>query len=281
MHTIADRKLFMLKPEEIMPKVNKIRQSFDIYELKRLADSISANGIIEPLTVRKNADGKYELIAGERRLRAAKLAGLRRVPCILHVTDDTTAIVFSITENVQRCRLTFFEEAESLRKLTEDFGMSQSEVAARLGIAQSTLCNKLSLLRLDEAMQNRIASAGLNEGHARAILRLEESKRSEVLNKIIAENLSVRQTEELIENILYPFHKEQTHTEKEVETKPVRKTAIGDTRLFANSLAKLITTLQNAGIDAKSRKYETDKYIEYKVRINKNNVQNFEQLKIC
>lgn len=281
MHTIADRKLFMLKPEEIMPKVNNLRKNFDIYELKRLADSISANGIIEPLTVRKNADGKYELIAGERRLRAAKLAGLRRVPCILHVTDDTTAIVFSITENVQRCPLTFFEEAQSLRKLTEDFGMSQSEVAARLGIAQSTLCNKLRLLRLDEAMQNRIASAGLTERHARAILRLEENKRSDVLNKIIAENLSVRQTEELIENILHPFHKEDPPKEKDITYSPIRKVAIGDVRLFANSLAKLLTTLQNAGVDAKSRKYETEKYIEYKVRISKNNAQQFEQLKIC
>ncbi|MCQ2441441.1 MAG: ParB/RepB/Spo0J family partition protein [Clostridia bacterium] len=280
MHTVADRKLFMLKPEEIVSNTYKSRKRFDEYELKRLADSISANGIIEPLIVRKTDDGKYELIAGERRLRAAKLAGLRRVPCILHITDDITAVVYSINENSQRCNLSFFEQALSIKKLTDDFGLSQSEVAIRLGIAQSTLCNKLRLLRLDESIRNRIDSANLTERHAMALLRLDESKRNEVLDKIISKNLSVYQAEELVENILYPFEKENTETDDNIP--PVRKTAIGDIRLFSNSLSKLLTTMQNAGVDATSKKYETEKYIEYKVRIKKTPAQNsFEQLKIC
>ena len=281
MHTVADRKLFMLKPEEIVSNTYKSRNRFDEYELKRLADSISANGIIEPLIVRKTDDGKYELITGERRLRAAKLAGLRRIPCILHITDDITAIVYSINENSQRCNLSFFEQALSIKKLTDDFGLSQSEVAIRLGIAQSTLCNKLRLLRLDESIRNRIDSASLTERHARALLRLDESKRNEVLDKIISKNLSIHQAEELVENILYPFEKEDTESETD-NNSPVRKTAIGDVRLFSNSLSKLLITMQNAGVDATSKKYETEKYIEYKVRIKKSPTQNsFEQLKIC
>lgn len=281
MHTVADRKLFMLKPEEIVSNTYKSRKRFDEYELKRLADSISANGIIEPLIVRKTDSGKYELITGERRLRAAKLAGLRRVPCILHITDDITAVVYSINENSQRCNFTFFEQALSIKRLTDDFGLSQSEVAIRLGIAQSTLCNKLRLLRLDESIRNRIDSANLTERHAMALLRLDETKRNEVLDKIISNKLSVHQTEELIENILYPFEKESIKSETD-NNLPVRKTAIGDVRLFSNSLSKLLLTMQNSGIDAKSRKYETEKYIEYKVRIKKTPSQNsFEQLKIC
>lgn len=281
MHTVADRKLFMLKPEEIVSNTYKSRKRFDEYELKHLADSISANGIIEPLIVRKTDSGKYELITGERRLRAAKLAGLRRIPCILHITDDITAVVYSINENFQRCNLTFFEQALSIKRLTDDFGLSQSEVAIRLGIAQSTLCNKLRLLRLDESIRNRIDSANLTESHAMALLRLDETKRNEVLDKIISNKLSVHQTEELVENILCPFEKEDTKSETD-NNLPVRKTAIGDIRLFSNSLSKLLLTMQNSGIDAKSKKYETEKYIEYKVRIKKSPSQNiFEQLKIC
>ena len=143
---IADKKLIMLKPSDIKMSPNQPRKSFDEYELKLLADSIQANGIIQPLAVRKLPDGRFELIAGERRLRAAVMAGLRRVPCVIHKTDDETSALYSVIENLQRSNLTVFEESEGINRLITEYGMSQAEAAARLGIAQSTLSNKLRLL---------------------------------------------------------------------------------------------------------------------------------------
>lgn len=280
MHTISDKKLLMLRPEELISSKNQPRKSFDVYELKLLADSIAASGIIQPLAVRKNQDGKYEIIAGERRLKAAVMAGIRRVPCVLHKTDDVTAALYAMIENLQRSNLDFFEEALGIEKLITVYGMSQLEVAARLGMAQSTVSNKLRLLRLDQDLRSQIISANLTERHARALLKLNPEKRILALNRIIADGLSLKQSEALIEEIISPKSEE---IQKEKMEKPIRKSAIGDVRLFSNSLSKLLDTLQNAGIDARSQKYENDKYIEYKVRIKKELPENMraEQLRIC
>ena len=276
MNTITDKKLLMLKPSELKVLENQPRKTFDEYELKLLADSIAVNGIIQPLSVGKSLDGKYEIIAGERRYRAALMVGLRRIPCILHKVDRQTVAVYSIVENLQRSDLSVFEEAEALEKLNTVYGMSQSETAAKLGIAQSTLSNKLRLLKWEKSLRERIEKARLTERHARALLRIEPSLRADTLDYIIANGLTVSQTEEYVETVINPKIK------KEV-TEPVRKYAIGDVRLFYNSLSKLVDTLQNAGVDAKTRKFENDKYIEYKVRIKKEqmNSNKCKQLKIC
>lgn len=277
MYNLADKKLIMLRPKDIKPSPNQSRKFFDEYELKKLADSISASGIIQPLSVRKTADGCYELIAGERRLKAAMIAGLRRIPCILHRTTDETAAVYSVIENLQRSNLTVFEESESINRLINEYGISQAEAAARLGIACSTLSNKLRILRLTENLRERIISAGLTERHARALLKIPEEQRESALDRIIAQGLTLKQTEEYISQLL-----NSAVTEEKTEDEPVRKAAIGDVRLFSNSLSKLLCTLQNAGISAKSRKYETEKYIEFKVRIAKNTEPDrCKQLKIC
>ena len=276
MHTISHKKLLMLKPEELRVLKNQPRKVFDEYELSLLADSISVNGIIQPLSVRRAVDGKYEIIAGERRYRAALIVGLRRIPCILHNADRQTAAVYSIVENLQRSDLGLFEEAEALEKLTTVYGMSQSETAAKLGIAQSTLSNKLRILKLDEKIRERIEKARLTERHARALLKIEASRRYDALDYIIANGLTVSQTEEYIESLINPKIKKE-------EIEPTRKIAIGDVRIFYNSLSKLVGTLQNAGVDAKTRKFEYDKYIEYKVRIKKEQMgsNKCKQLKIC
>jgi len=268
MHTTTEKKLLMIKTENIKPSRNQPRKSFDEYDLKTLADSIRTNGIIQPLAVRRLYDGFYELIAGERRLKAAKMAGLKKVPCVLHKTDESTAAVYSIIENLQRKNLSPFEEAEGLQSLIEKFELSQNELAEKLGMAQSTLCNKLRILRLDESVRRRIIAASLTERHARALLSLPKEKRHEALDRIIAEFMTLKQTENLICQMLEEDNPEPAEKE-EIEEKPFRKYSIGDMRLFTNSLSKLIDTLQNAGINAHSRKYETDKYIEYKVRITK------------
>lgn len=279
MHTFADKKLLMLKPDDIIPGDNQPRKIFDTYELQSLADSIAANGIIQPLTVRKIENGKYSLIAGERRLRAAKMAGLRRIPCVLHRTNDLTAALYSITENMQRSDLNCFEEALAIQALVNDFRMTQAEAAVRLGMANSTVSNKLRLLKLSPEIQTRIISSGLTERHARALLRLPVEKREDTLDKIIADGLNLAQSEALIESILNPDIKTEP-IKASAPQKPVRKAAIGDIKLFSNSLSKLLCTMQNAGISANSRKHETEKYIEYKVRIFKNSPQ-YDQLKIC
>ena len=280
MHTISDKKLLMLRPDEIKSSNNQPRKSFDQYELKLLADSIASSGIIQPLAVRKTEEGRYELIAGERRLKAAIMAGLRRIPCVLHKTDDVTAALYAMVENLQRRDLGFFEEAFGIERLITFHGLSQTEVAARLGIAQSTLSNKLRLLRLDKELRDRITTAGLTERHARSLLRLPNDKRKGALDFIIAQSMTLKECEAFVEECLNPKPKE---TPKVIPEKPIRKSAIGDVRLFSNSLSKLLDTLQSAGIDARSQKYENDKYIEYKVRIKKELPENMraEQLKIC
>lgn len=278
MYTLWDKKLLMLKSDEIIPSKNQPRKTFDEYELKLLADSIARSGIIQPLAVRKCGNGKYEIIAGERRFRAAKMAGVRRIPCVLHNTDDKTAAIYSIMENLQRQDLSFFEEAEAINRLISVYDMSQLEIASRLGIAQSTLSNKLRLLRLNDEQRKRILTARFTERHARALIRLEESDRDSALDYIIANSLTLKESEEYIEGILNP-----NIPETAAAPKPIRKYAISDVRLFYNSLSKLVSTLQTAGVNAKTRKYETDKYIEYKVRISKKVPENeeCEQLKIC
>ena len=187
MHTFADKKLLMLKPDDIITNPNQPRKSFDEYELQTLADSITANGIIQPLTVRKGEFGKYLLIAGERRLRAAKIAGLRRVPCVLHRTSDLVASLYAITENMQRQDLNYFEEALAIQTLINNFRLTQSEVAVQLGMANSTISNKLRLLKLSPQIQSRLLSANLTERHARALLRLPSAERDAALDKIIAD----------------------------------------------------------------------------------------------
>ena len=277
MYTFSDKRLIMLKPSEITASPDQPRKSFDEYELKRLCDSIKASGIIQPLIVRKTESG-YRLIAGERRLKAAVMAGLRRVPCVIHKTDDETAALYSLLENLQRSNLTVFEEAEGINRLITEYGISQSEAAARLGISQSGLSNKLRLLKLSDSIKERVSSARLTERHARALLSLPEEEREQALDRIIAEGFTVSQTEEYISSLLTPEEKPVPASHGE----PVRKSAIGDVRLFSNSLSKLLSTLQSSGINAKSRKYETDKYIEFKVRIQKNSDSDrFKQLKIC
>lgn len=277
MHTISHKKLLMLKPSELKISKNQIRNNFDNNELKTLADSIAVNGIIQPLSVRKVLNGKYEIITGERRYRAALIAGIRRIPCILHNVDHQTVAIYSIVENMQRSELGIFEQAEALEKLTTVYGMSQSEVSAKIGIAQSTVSNKIRILKLEEKIKKRIEKNRLTERHARALLRIEPSRRNEALDYIIENALNVLQTEEYVEELINPKLK------KELITEPTRKFAIGDVRLFYNSLSKLVETLQSAGVDANTKKTENDKYIEYKVRIKKEQIgsNKCKQLKIC
>lgn len=256
-----DRKLISLSPDKISPSPFQPRREFDYYELLELAASIQKNGIIQPLTVRKAGD-RYELVSGERRLRASIFAGLKTVPCILITAGDRECSLMCLIENIQRTDLNFFEEADGIKRLMDEFSLSQVEVAERIGMAQSTLSNKLRLLKLNENQRKTITSSKLSERHARALLRLPEESRDELLNRIIANQMSVGDTEQAVDAML---------TESVTRKKPIRAYKIGDVRIFSNSLNKMIETMRKSGVKAESRKSETESYIEYTVIIPKQN----------
>lgn len=284
MHTIGEKRIRMLNPRDIKRPENAVRTVIDEYELSLLRDSIAAGGILQPLLVKRLKKGTYQLISGERRLRAALLAGLRRVPCVVHNVNESTAILYSLTENLQSRSLSVFDEARAVNLLISKKGMSLSETAARLGVSQSTLSSKLQVLRLEERLAHRIAAANLTEAHIKALLRIPKEGRAQALDTVIAENLSPRQTEEYIFSILNPPLKQYCQQEAvQPKEKPVRKTAIGDVRLFSNSLSKLVDTLKNGGVKVSLKRVENEKYTEYKIRIKKETTDNSEsvQLKIC
>jgi ParB family chromosome partitioning protein len=255
-----ENKILSIPQGDILPNPNQPRRRFDYDELEGLAQSIRANGILQPLLVRNLENGKYELIAGERRLRAARLIGLTKVPCIINDISESDSAVFAVIENLQRQNLDYFEEAEALALLISDYRMSQEELCKKLGKAQSTLSNKLRLLKLNEEMRYKISRAGLSERHARALLSLtDEVQRARALAIIIDRHLTVNESESLIEQML---------RKNEAPKRQILK-GFKDIRIFINTLNNAVDAIRKAGIDADSVKTETDEYVEYIVRIPK------------
>lgn len=250
---------------QIRPNQSQPRKTFKDEELNSLAASIEENGILQPLTVRRLNLQEYELVAGERRLRAAVIAGLKRVPCIVIKCTDRESAIFALLENLQRSDLGMFEEARGISRLIRKYNLTQEEAAAKLGKKQSTVANKLRLLKLTMDEQDWINQAGLSERHARALLRIaDENLRKEALSKVISESLNINQTEELVDNIISSsfIAVDDKHRKKRV--------VIKDVRIFINTINKAVDTMRLAGINAVSKRAENDDYIEYTVRIPKN-----------
>ncbi len=276
MHTIGEKKIRMLKPRDIKRSQTAVRTVIDKNKLNLLRDSISASGVLQPLLVRKIKKGKYELISGNLRLLAAIMSGLRRVPCVVHNVNDRTALLYSLTENLQTKGISFFEEAEAINILISRYKMSCEEVALNLGISQTSLSLKLQLLRLDKKTARKITEAGLTEEHALALLRLPIVGRSQVLDTVIENKYTASQTEEYIFSVLNP-PAEKKEVKEEV---PVRKSAIRDPRLFSNSLIKLVDTLKSSGVRVNFKKSESEAFIEYKIRIKKETTQPEEPIQL-
>ncbi len=250
----------------IVPNPNQPRKRFDYDELENLAQSIRENGILQPITVRKREDKKYELVSGERRLRAARLVGMVKIPSIVINIDDKNSAMFSIIENLQRQSLDFFEEAEAIEKLVGEYAMSREEVAQKLGLAPSTVSNKLRILRLPEEMRFELARSGLTESHARALLMLEDdNQRARALSIIVDRHLNVAESERMINQMINRNNSSRN---------PLR--GIRDVRLFINTLNHAVDTIRRAGVEADAARSETEEYIEYVVRIPKS-----EQLRIA
>lgn len=252
------KKLLEIPIEKIASSPFQARKDFDLYELTQLASSIRENGVLQPITVRPTDDG-YELISGERRLRASKLAGLKTIPAIVSTATDRQSTIFGLLENIQRKDLNFFEEAEGIERLLCDFGLSYSEISLRLGMARSTLSNKLRLLRLNPDLRRRILSASLTEHHARAFLRLDDSMVEQALNTVIAASLTAGETDKLIESMLCP---------KKEEVKE-KRTAVCDSRLFGNSIKRVVETFRKQGFEATTTKSEDENCLKYIITIPK------------
>ena len=256
----ANCQIQLLPHENILPNPNQPRVRFDYNELEGLAVSVRTNGMLQPINVRKRADGKYELISGERRLRAARMVGMTKLPCVVMDVSDEQSALFAIIENVQRQNLDFFEEAVAIERLMTEYGLTQEEISKKLGKAQSTLSNKLRLLRLPEELRDKISYAGLSERHARALLSLpDNATRGRVLDIIIERPLTVTESERLINDVL---------RRKKAKKKPQMR-AYKDMRIFINTLNHAVDVIRKAGIEADTAKSETDEYFEYVIRISK------------
>lgn len=249
----------MIPTSDILPNPDQPRKEFSFESLLELSQSISENGILNPITITFQND-RPVLVAGERRLRAAKIAGIQEIPCIISHADNLHIAILSLIENLQREEMNCFEEAEAINRLIQIYGLTQEEAANKLGCTQPTVANRLRLLRLSPEERKIILSSGLSERHARALLRIEDKViRVKVINRIVKEKLNVAQTERVIEEILQC---------KEKRKKPVP--LIRDVRLFINTVNHAVDTMRRSGIEASTKKSETEEYIEYYVRIPKN-----------
>ena len=252
-------KLLLLPPELIRPNPGQPRRSFDRESLQELAASIAQHGLLQPLTVRKTGS-VYELVAGERRLRAARLAGLTELPCLLLNLDDSQSGLLALVENLQRKDLDCWEEAEGIERLMRLYGLRQEEIAARLGKSPSAVANKLRLLKHSPAVRAALREHGLSERHARALLKLpEEAQRLEAVARIVSRDLTVARTEALVEEMLA----------RSPKPRPRRKLLLKDLRLFLNSLDRHLETLRQAGIEAAAERAETEEAIVLTITLPK------------
>lgn len=243
----------------LRPNPQQPRRRFDEAALRELADSIRAYGILQPLTVRRVEDG-YQLIAGERRMRAAAMAGLREAPCLVAQVDEQDAGMLALIENLQRRDLDYFEEAAAIARLISRYGLSQEQAAEKLGKSQSAVANKLRLLRLSESVRQALRQSGLTERHARALLRLpDEEARLSALAEIVRRQMNVARTEEYVEQLL---------AEKPV---PARSATyiIKDVRLFLNSIDRSFQLMRQSGVNADLGRRDTDSEILLTIRIPK------------
>lgn len=263
----GDNKIIEVPTIKIRPNKTQPRRLFEESELRNLAQSISQNGILQPLSVRRLKTGEFELIAGERRLRASVMAGLTKVPCIEIKCSDKESAVLALLENLQRKDLGMFEEAKGINRLMRRYGLTQEQAAKQLGKKQSTIANKLRLLKLSFEEQDWICQAGLSERHARALLKIEDGElRKEALSRMISENLNSVQAEEMIARLL-------NQNSVPVQKSGRQTIVVKDVRIFLNTINKAVDTMRLAGIDAISKKQDSGEYIEYTIKIPKQQSQ--------
>ena len=243
----------------IRPNPAQPRTVFDAQGLQELAASIRQYGVLQPLTVRKKA-GYFELVAGERRLRAAGLAGLCEVPCLLVSVDDQDAGLLALVENLQRRDLDYLEQAEGLQRLMQEYHLTQEQAARRLGKSQPAVANKLRLLRLSSPVRAALRASGLSERHARALLRLEDETAQLRAIRLIAENdWTVARTERYVD--------EQLSAAKGKAR--LSRFVLRDMRLFLNGINHQLDLIRAAGLNPQTEQEETERELVLTIRIPK------------
>ena len=246
-----------LPMEDIAPNKYQPRQYFDEEGLEELKNSILEHGLLQPITVRKISGG-YELVSGERRFRAAQLAGLKVIPSIIIQSNERQSAILSLLENLQREDLTFFEIAQSYERLIHEQGMTQSEVAEQMGKSQSSVANKLRLLRLPTLVRKFIRDYDLTERHARVLLRLHtEQEQLDAVKEICLKSMTVAEAEKLIDSMLEP-------PKKVPEIK-----GAGNLAFFKNTVKKAIDIMKKGGIDAEMEETDFEWGTEYKIHVKK------------
>jgi len=220
------------------------RKFFERANLEELAASIREYGVLQPISVRMINSYSYELVAGERRLRASKLAGHATIPAIVVRVNDQESAILAIIENLQRDNLNYIEEAEGFSNLIEDYGFTQDQLARKIGKSQSTIANKIRLLKLPKPLQNFLVENGLSERHARAVLRLDTAEEQKtVLNRVVKDALTVSKTEALVEQVLA----KKTCT---VERKREVRRFVKDVRIFTNTIKNAVDIMSKSGVKA-------------------------------
>ena len=252
--------VMMIKPNPYQP-----RKSFSQQSLEELSNSIKEIGLIQPITVRRTGVNSYELIAGERRLRASKMAGLEVIPAIIISGDERDSAIMAMIENLQREDLHYLEEARGYSALIQDHGLTQEELAKKIGKSQSTIANKIRLLRLSDKIKEELIQNNLTERHARCLLRLpEEELRLKALNKIIEKNYNVKDAEMLIERTIQKIEKNSKESGKRRMVGGYR-----DLRIFINTIKNAVIMMKDYGITPLVKEIDTGDTIEITVTIPK------------
>lgn len=252
--------------DSIVPNPFQPRKTFNEDSLQELSSSIKEFGVIQPLLVRLT-DAGFELVAGERRLRASKIAGLTHVPVIFKDLNDQEMAELAMIENLQREDLHYLEEAEGYQSLLSNFGFTQEELAKRVGKTQSTIANKMRLLKLDSEIRSIIVKENLTERHARSLLKLNEPQlQMQVLDTVREKGLNVRETEGLIEDVLAEISREMSEKDK-----PKRNVVriVKDVRIFLNTINKVVGEMKKTGLKIKVNQDQDDDYITINLRIPK------------
>lgn len=251
---------------EIKPNPYQPRRTFDRKSLEDLSRSIKNFGILQPISVRKISEDNYELIAGERRLRASELARLKDIPAVIIDVSDKDSAMLALLENLQREDLNFIEESEGYYNLLQDHCFTQRELAEQLGKSQSTIANKLRILKLSDYIKEELISNSLTERHARALLKLkDEAVRLSVLADIIKNDYTVKKTEEVIDGIIKEMLKKK---ELEHKSKQKIKNSI-NFKIYLNTLKNAYTAIKDNGVEAFYKEKDEGQFIEVTVRIPK------------
>jgi len=241
------------------------RKVFEDKELEELRDSIAEFGVLQPILVKKDREGKYFLIAGERRLRASIMAGLKKIPAVVKDADEKDVALIALIENVQRENLSYIEEAAAYKSLMEEHGLTQSEIAKKVGKQQSTISNKIRLLVLPVDIQILLAKNQLTERHARALLKIDDDQlRIQLLQKIIDHNLNVKQSEKLIDDFLNKTEEENRKTDK---------LKFINYKIYINTIKKAFFSISDVEKDAKYYQEDRGDHFEVRIIIPKNEYQ--------